>query len=470
MKESPAMFQRIYNFLKSSPLEHNKKLLIISLASLIILALIPRIAGVIYCPDEFFHNDGEEYRNIAEQIASGHGFSITYYRWYEAVPDNPEPIRTDLSRTPVFPYLGAFLYCLPFDWIISAKVTVMLIAVLCILSVYFLGMEAFSSKTVGFLAAGIYAFYPYSIYHSLCWSTENLFLLLTCTAYFFMIRSLKGSFHWKDSALSGFFFAIATLTRPNGALLLVVIAISVAIYFLKSLRSDKKRAVEIFRGTTVFGCVALIVFIPWTIRNYCVSGVPTPLSHYGAYSFAQSSSDVSYDTYKHIDTPDYSYYADKAWDDYHREKLEILKQEGAFTLIEANPYWKKWAWEYIRENPDKMRVIIKTRIIHCFRMTPNSAAISPTFRFLTGCYFFLLAAFMFAGLWFARKNICLIPFLLPGIATIIFAILFQMTLRYRYPFFAPFAAILAAYGFYELCRIIFRKKHQEQKKEELSQS
>ncbi len=452
------MFQKIFSRLAETPLEHNRKLLVILMTLLIIAGLVPRIIGLIALPGEFYHNDGGEYRDIAEQIANGNGFSISYYRWYEAVPDDPEPLRTDLSRTPVFPFLGALLYRLPFDWEMSAKATVLLISVLCILSVYLLGKETFSSKTIGFLAAGIYTFYPYSIYHSLCWSTENLFLLLTCIAYLFLLRSMKDHFCWKSAAWSGFFFALATLTRPQGAVLLLVMAIAVSIYFLISLKRDKKRAWEIFRGTAAFGIAAFLMFLPWTIRNYCVSGIPTPLSLYGPYSFAQSASDVSYEVYAHIDTPDYKYYAEKAWNNYHNEKLAILKEKGAFTLMEANPYWNQWAWEYIRNNPGKMWTIVKTRVLHCFRMTPNAAAISPKVRILTGSYFLVLALLMFAGLWFARKNIAFLPFLFPGIATILFAIPFQMVLRYRYPYFAPFAAILAAYGFYELCRLYYTKR------------
>ena len=71
------MLQKVYNYLKSSPLEHNRKLLAVMLCTVIILALVPRIAGVILNGNDFYHNDGVEYRNIAEQISKGNGFSVT---------------------------------------------------------------------------------------------------------------------------------------------------------------------------------------------------------------------------------------------------------------------------------------------------------------------------------------------------------------------------------------------------------
>ena len=99
------MFRKIYNYLKSSPLEENRKLLIIMLCLLMAVALVPRIAGLIIDPDALYHNDGMEYRDIAEQISKGNGFSVSYYRWYEAVPDVKEPLRTDFSRPPMLPLL-----------------------------------------------------------------------------------------------------------------------------------------------------------------------------------------------------------------------------------------------------------------------------------------------------------------------------------------------------------------------------
>ena len=129
------MFQKVYNYLKSSSLEHNRKLLAAMLSVVIILALLPRIAGVILNGNDFYHNDGVEYRDIAEQISKGNGFSVTFYRWYEAVPDVKEPLRIDYSRPPLLPLLGAALYFLPCDWDTAARATVVLLSAACILLV-----------------------------------------------------------------------------------------------------------------------------------------------------------------------------------------------------------------------------------------------------------------------------------------------------------------------------------------------
>ena len=452
------MFQKIYNYLKSSPLEQNKRLLICMLGLLMLFALVPRIAGLIINPDALYHNDGMEYRDIAEQISKGNGFSVTYYRWYEAVPDVKEPLRTDFSRPPMLPLLGAALFLLPFDWEKSAIVTVHLMSLLCILMVFLLGREVFKNNTIGFLSAGIYAFYPYSIYHSLCWSSENLFLIFFCAAWLFLIKAVRNGFDWKEAAGCGIFMALATMTRPQGALVFILLGLLAAIVFFNALRKEKDQARKIFRGTAVFGVSALIVFSPWMIRNWYHCGIPSPFSFYGAYSFAQASSDVSYVTYKYVDTPQYKEKTDEAWDTFHKAKTDALKEKKAFTLIEADPYWRQWAWEYIRENPGKMVFIIRNRVLHCFRAAPNAAAVSPKVVIILRIYFVIFLALILCGLWYARKNKAALSLLIPPLCALILAVPFLMILRYRYPFFAPFAAIFAAYGFYELCRRFFNRK------------
>ena len=135
-----------------------------------------------------------------------------------------------------------------------------------------------------------------------------------------------------------------------------------------------------------------------------------------------------------------------------KEKTDLLKEKKAFSLVEADPYWRQWAWEYIRENPGKMAFIVRNRTLHCFRASPNAVAVPKIVTTVLRIYFVLFLALIFSGIWFARKNRAAISLLLPPLSALILAVPFLMILRYRYPFFAPFAAILAAYGFYELCR------------------
>ena len=312
---------------------------------------------------------------------------------------------------------------------------------------FLLGKEIFSSSTVGFLAAAIYTFYPYSIYHSLCWSSENLFLVFLCASYLFLCRCIRRSFAWKYAALCGAMLALAVLTRPQGIMLFLLFGLCGGIYFLRR----KEARISVFRSAAAFGLAGLLVFLPWMIRNQRAAGIPSPLSFYGPYSFSQASSDVSYMTYRYVDTPEYKERTDLAWNTFHDEKVKLLGEKKIYSLVDANPYWKKWAWEYIRENPGKMAFIVWNRVRHCFRAAPNAAAVSNTIVICFRIYFVCFLALFLCGIWFARKNICAMLLLLSPASAVVLAVPFLMILRYRYPFFAPFASIFAAYG---LCRLV----------------
>jgi 4-amino-4-deoxy-L-arabinose transferase-like glycosyltransferase len=82
--------------------------------------------------------------------------------------------------------------------------------------VYFLAKEIFESRKTAFLAALIYTFYPYSIYYSLYYSSEKLFLFLLCGSFYFLSRCIKKDYSLLHATLCGGMMALATLTRPQG--------------------------------------------------------------------------------------------------------------------------------------------------------------------------------------------------------------------------------------------------------------
>ena len=449
------MFSGEFACFQNDPLAGKRKVTAAVLCAVILLALIPRIAGVILYPGTLYHNDGKEYRDIAEQISMGNGFSVSGYRWYEAVPEVPETIRPDFTRPPVIPLLGAALHFLPFDWVNSARVTVLLVSILCTIAVYLLGKEISSSRFCGVLGAAFYTFYPFSIYHSICWSSENVFLVFLCFAYLYLVRCVRKNYAWKEGFLCGLLLAAASLTRPQGGLLMLLLGFSAGVLFLRFLlRKEFFVMKRLVISGLCFMLGALVLLSPWMIRNWNLTGIPQPFSFFGAYSFAQSASDITYQTMKHVDTPEYEEEARKAWDTFHQEKRDQLKALGIYSLPESNPYWKKWAWEYIRKNPGQMLESTWLKVLHSFRAAPNSSAISTMKSLMIQAYFYPLVLLMFCGifaLWKTDKP-ALYLILLSFASVIIFAIGFQMMLRYRYPFFAPFAGILAAYGIFQLSR------------------
>ena len=438
-----------------SSIENNTKILWGVLIVIILLGLIPRIWGFLKFPHEFYGNDGLEYRDISEQLYKGNGFSVSIYRWYEASrpgEDRTASLHTDFSRPPLFPLLGALLYCFPFDWESSAKITCLLLSAACSVAVFLLGKEIFG-KTTGVLAAMVYTFYPYAIYYSICWSSENLFILLLVLGMLFLFQALRKGYSPLHAALSGLCSGLLVLTRPQGFVFLPLL-LAAAFVFLLFRKTARNR---FFITACSFAIAALLALLPWMIRNYRVAGIPSPLTFYGPYSFCQASSEIVYLTYKYLDTPEYTGKTDAEWDRFHDEKITFLAEHQIFSLLEANPYWTRWAWDYIYKNPQKMAYIIFFRILHWFRACPNLIIIPDSIILLLRSYFTVFVILMLSGIWFARKNYYALALMVPPLCGLAMAVPFLMVLRYRYPFFAPFAAILAAYGFYRIL-LFFMKK------------
>ena len=443
-----ALYSSLHN--KFSLPENRKKLLYTAMLLLLLAGILARIAGMYFMQDHFLHNDGGDYLNISQQLANGNGFSKTIIHWYEATPPGykGEPMPA-FHRPPVLPLLGAFLYLLPFDILLSAKIAVLLISMACILMVYILAKEIFNDTKTAFIAAFLYTFYPYSIYHGICYSSENLFLIFLCGAFYFLSKCIRKDLSLYYASLCGGMMALATLTRPQGFALFLILGFTgtLVMLFRKTVRK------KLFKALVFYTVGAFLVLSPWMIRNGLTAGKPTPLTFYGPYSFAQASSDVSYMSYRYVDTPRYKEMTDKTWDSFHGEKRSFLASKGIYQLPDGEKYWKQWAWEYIKNNPQKMCYIVWKRVLHCFRAVPNTIATGKMTSVLIRLYLIPFFLLFLAGIYFARKNIMVLLLLLSPLTVLLFAVPFLMLLRYRYPFFAPVAAIIASYGLVKLAEL-----------------
>ena len=441
--------------------ENRKKVLFSAMILLLAAGTLVRAGVMGRMEGHFLHNDGGDYLDISRQLAEGNGFSSSMIHWYEPTPEGykGEP-RTAYHRPPLLPLLGAVLYFLPFPLLLSAKIAVLLMSAGCILMVFLLAKEVTESGKTAFLAACFYTFYPYSIYHGICYSSENLFLFLTCGAFYFLSRCIRKDFSPRYAALCGGMTALATLTRPQGFGFFLLLGFLGTVLMLFRGKWRKK----LFLSLICYTAGAFLLLAPWMVRNFLAAGRPTPLTFYGAYSFALASSDISFDTFRYLDTPLYKEKTDRTWNEFHEEKRNFLAKKGIYNLPAAEPYWKQWAWEYIRKHPDRMLYIVWNRLLHCFRIVPNTAFTSGTVQFLLRIYCIPLFLLFLAGIFFQRKNVRAMLLLTAPLCVLLFALPFLMLLRFRYPFFAPEVSIFAACGAVALAdRLRSRLKGQKEK-------
>ena len=125
---------------------------------------------------------------------------------------------------------------------------------------------ALLSPLVGLVAAGLYAVYPPPAILGTALLSEPLFVALMLGALLAGLRArgainaAPGGWGWVVGA--GVLVGLAALTRPNGILLVLPLALA--------LRS--------WRRTAVLAGVAALTILPWTIRNHAVMDAVVPVA------------------------------------------------------------------------------------------------------------------------------------------------------------------------------------------------
>jgi 4-amino-4-deoxy-L-arabinose transferase-like glycosyltransferase len=224
--------------------------------------LFPRLAGPLGLAV-----DSDQYGPLAVNWADGKGY---------ALHEGAEPM---LFRGPAYPLLLASVYVATRSLHPGAEVAQCLIGALTCLLVYFIGRRAFS-PWVGYVAALAAAFDPLLIWYSSRLAYETLLTFLLALAIY-SVLPFQESRQVKHAVLMGFCFGLAALANQVVLLLPIVLC---AVYLV----TTGDRRVAIRQWGVVFLAVALTI-LPWTVRNYRVSGRLIPVHLGGITQFVKGN-------------------------------------------------------------------------------------------------------------------------------------------------------------------------------------
>jgi len=127
-------------------------------------------------------------------------------------------------------------------------------------------------KGIALWSAGIFGFYPDLIEISAMLMTETLYLFFVCLLFYLFFRFFYQQKNWILVSLLGLVSGLAVLARPPVLFLLPV----VYFFFFRK---------KLWWQATIFSAVLLLVFVPWTARNYQVYGEIMPFGAAGNYNF-----------------------------------------------------------------------------------------------------------------------------------------------------------------------------------------
>ena len=291
----------------------------IGIVCIFILALFLR---VIPSPQEKYRNglgqfgDTYLYHIIAHNLYRGNGFSgITDGKSFgsegKSIP--VEGYESAASRAPIYPFFifGVYKFLGNAEdmesiltwhknWDKVRIVQCVLDASLCV-TVYFINRLIWPANAWPALFASIlYCFSFYNIYYARALLSESLTTFWVTISLFFSVIGLKyPQTRWWWVA-SGAGFALTTLTRPEYILFIPFLGI-----FIFTI--NRKNAFLALKTMTIFMVSALIVIIPWTIRNYICFKEPIIVSTGGLGSGLFIGTYESNDWKGWRDFPDYIY-------------------------------------------------------------------------------------------------------------------------------------------------------------------
>jgi 4-amino-4-deoxy-L-arabinose transferase-like glycosyltransferase len=218
---------------------------------LLLLALVVRLA-VVAGTDLHLSNPGQDpydYDQHARSIASGHGYPESKFTAH-----GPSAF-----RPPGYPHFLAAVYKLTGNRIGAARVVQ---AILGTLTVGLIGILAWRicGRRVAIAALALASIYPPLIIVGSTLLTEVLFVPLELAALALALEYRRRGQAYPWAVAAGVAAGLAVLTRTNGAVLLLPLAIAV---FPPRARISWRA----LRAPAIVVVAALLTIAPWTIRN-----------------------------------------------------------------------------------------------------------------------------------------------------------------------------------------------------------
>ncbi len=234
-------------------------------------ALALRLGFLLLAPQPAPVADALDYDTLAVNLYSGHGFSLN--------PDVPTP-----RRAPGYPFFLAAVYTVFGHSLLAARLLQALLGALtCLLA--FRTAERLFGERAGPVAGWLLALYPPLVVYTGLILSETLFTFLLAASILFWLDGVERK-SFGHFALAGLSLGLATLTRP------VTMVFPAALLLAAALRPGALRLWPVLLAAF------LLVFAPWSFRNYRLWGTfktATTGTGYGFFVTGNMAAGVSFE-------------------------------------------------------------------------------------------------------------------------------------------------------------------------------
>jgi 4-amino-4-deoxy-L-arabinose transferase-like glycosyltransferase len=284
---------------------------------LLLLALAVRVAYVLHTKNFVARVDAASYNYLAATLAKGHGWGYG----------------TSAYRPPGYPVFLAGVYLLvgiPHAVFTSARLVE---AVLATLSAGLIGLMALqlAGRRVALIALAIAAVYVPLVLVGVSLMSESLFVVLTLAATNCALRARAAMHRYRWVVLAGVFAGMAALTRGNGIVLGLALAIVV---WPNKPRLSWRSAI----APLVLLLVMAMTIAPWTIRNANVQHAFVPVTNELGNTLKGTYNDFSA---KHR----------FVWEPYTAPNYAAIQKNPHFTEAQRNSHLTSAVLTYISHHP-----------------------------------------------------------------------------------------------------------------------
>jgi 4-amino-4-deoxy-L-arabinose transferase-like glycosyltransferase len=254
---------------------------VIALLAIALVALVVRVAFVLVVnpklPDP---GDATAYHLLANNLADGRGYIRPFdFRILHVS-------RPTAEYPPLFPALLAVPSFLGAKSVDAQRVFLCFVGTGTVVLIGFLGRRV-GGPLVGLIGAAVAALYPMLFLSEAVLMAESVYVLLVTAALLLAYRAADGPSPLRFAAL-GLVIGLSALTRAEGLFFAVVLVIPLALG-IRSLATTRRL---LLAGVAV--AVAVLVVVPWTIRNAVRLHAFVPISNNIGTAVDGANCDLTY--------------------------------------------------------------------------------------------------------------------------------------------------------------------------------
>ncbi|MFH2069170.1 MAG: glycosyltransferase family 39 protein [Candidatus Omnitrophota bacterium] len=402
---------------------NGKKLLIIFL-----LALSLRFAWIATLNNTVDEWKEEGVKEAAWSIIEGRGYSMP--RSAIGYPGTEPPLYS--LREPLLSFFLVPVFFLFGENYLVVKFLLAILGSLAAVLLYKLGKEIFDSEKIALTAAFATAFLPELIYWNGQITPETLSVFVLILPVLFLTRSLKNPSR-SNIFLSGFFLALAALTRAQ--------TIIMAPFLLLSFVLVQRHRLRAFWSACLIFLFFALTFSPWIIRNFAIHHrlVVIPTTTGQAFYVANNPG-----TIKEIN---------KSAGTFRGDDLSLF--EG-MSEIDIYNWYRREAFQFIFSHPKDYLRLVVDRFFRFWRFYPHiGLGIEGSLYGMAHFWASILTSGVVIMLcvvggilsvknW--RQSLLLLV-LIVSFSTM--TILGRVAIRYRLPIM-PYVILFASYAFYRI--------------------